>query len=201
LVVSRREAQVAAIIRPVVAVDIVVITYYLMCSTSVVVWLSRKISSDVRAGSLRKVGAPVPVALVVSTPVWTGVRVVETFRGCRVVESTDVRAGDGCFAAGPKVEARAVSVVRISAAFGLVVVAVTAAEQAVHLCAYLGSVVCHHSPGVALPVDDISAAVVLVVIACPVFVVSSDVTACAASQIRKTTRVALAVVGRVLRTV
>jgi len=145
--------------------------------SSVVVHVSRGISSDVRTGFPREIGVPVPVALVVPAPVRTSaVRLVETFSSCVVVESADAQAGDSRFLAGPILKARAVSVVPVPLARRLVVVAVTAAHQATHGRAHVVAVR-RHAPRITLLANDECAAVVLIVITCSVFVMTSDVSA------------------------
>jgi len=142
----------------------------------------------------------VSVALVVLAVVLTGGRIVETLADSEVVISADVRAGSDRLGAGAMPKARAVSVLRASAFRLLVIVAVAGVEQAAHVVAHAIGMD-GHSTGVALPVNAVRAAVVPVIVTCPVLILSSDVATCIAREIGRTIRVTLAVVCPVIRTV
>jgi len=133
----------------------------------------RVISSDSRAGCCCEMRVPILVALAVLVIVRTSARIVETSLDLVVIISANMCASARSFVARIGI-ACAVSVVR-SSTFRCFVIAITITVQSTLTVATVSGV--SISMRITLPVNAVCAAVVLVVVAETVLVVTSNVVA------------------------
>ena len=154
------------------AVKFVVVTDITVSSRLVA--FVRVISSDSRAGCCCEMRGPILVALAVLVIVRTSARIVETPLDLVVIISANMCASARSFVARIGMKTCAVSVVGIST-FRCFVIAITITVQSTLTVAIVSGV--SISMRITLPVNAVCAAVVLVVVAETVLVVTSNVVA------------------------
>jgi len=142
------------------------------------------ISADVQAQCSRDTVVHVSETLGVHGVVRARARVVETASRSQVVISADVGASGRRFLRRKMPKTAAVSVVPVGAAFRRLVIAKAVAVQSAQIVARVDGIRLR-SAGIALPIDDVSGAVVAVIVAVAVLVLAADVEARVARQGRR----------------